>query len=424
MSSTGDATLLSEIGTDVLRSFVSVVVETFVVAIYTVLVCKAAFILLDKSRRGHFISRATLAIVLALYIMDLSLWIIDVHNVVVEVDNSFVRALTPGGTLADRHAQAGKTQLRLGLVEDVVYAYMVLLGDAIMFWRVYAFWRDGRERVVLILPCLVFTATLVLSCLVTFCASSSDANLQFGSFTHPPFCRNIQSASYWVQFFTAAVATGLIGIKTWRYRRMIQPALRATSSGHRFYSPVHRITTVLIDSGIFYMLFFAAEAILGVNGLNAAVAKSAGLSFALEVYQYTTSSIVGIYPTLVVILVHSPLVLVDQHGNTLTNASTLRFGNGSGIENRKRSGARAPTATTTTMGTGRTGAAWTDGTESTAFPDAGVDAKTGGLAFGGSEVEVALTGPDRMDGVDGMEMSSVRAGSLDIPPPSVSTHAV
>ena len=82
-------------------------------------------------------------------------------------------------------------------------------------------------------------------------------------------------------------------------------------------SPVYRVMTILVDSGIFYMLFFvrlllakrpaagsitdsvvylpcmqAAEAILSFNSFNVSVDKHAGLSFAMQIYQFQTSSIV------------------------------------------------------------------------------------------------------------------------------------
>jgi hypothetical protein len=93
---------------------------------------------------------------------------------------------------------------------------------------------------VLVLPCLVFlgtfgmlslssyalniilplgisipTAPIVLTLLVNFCAGNSDADLELGAFTHPPFCLNIQILSYSFQLCTAIVATSLIGAKTW-----------------------------------------------------------------------------------------------------------------------------------------------------------------------------------------------------------------
>lgn len=60
-----------------------------------------------------------------------------------------------------------------------------------------------------------YTLNTVTTGLVTYCAAHSHTHLDLGAFTDPPFCNNIQWASYWVQLATAAVATALIAYKTW-----------------------------------------------------------------------------------------------------------------------------------------------------------------------------------------------------------------
>jgi hypothetical protein len=67
-----------------------------------------------------------LFIILALYIMRLTLWIIDIYNVV-NVLNVTLLSSYSSDSLAERYARTSQTQLRLGLVEDVLYAYMVCI---------------------------------------------------------------------------------------------------------------------------------------------------------------------------------------------------------------------------------------------------------------------------------------------------------
>lgn len=112
-------------------------------AIYTVLVFKASTILLyvDRSaflnrvetdllfaishrdKRKSKIALATLGIVLTMYLMDLSLWMIDVRNIVTDLRLTFITSSSE--SLADRYAEAQDTILRLEIVEDVLYSYMV-----------------------------------------------------------------------------------------------------------------------------------------------------------------------------------------------------------------------------------------------------------------------------------------------------------
>ncbi|KAI0683884.1 hypothetical protein BC835DRAFT_1294818 [Cytidiella melzeri] len=309
-----DSALLQTIGTDVLRSFISVVVETWAVAIYTVTVVKAGTILLSNRRR-HKPSLIMWSVVLLMYLMNTTLWILDVRNIVGELDTTLISSSSD--TLDQRYAKSGEAGLRLSLVIDVFYAFMTIIGDAIVLWRVHAFWSTGKERLFMIIPYTTWMVSVILSFLLTYCAARSDANLEFGQFQDPPFCRNIQSAAYWAQFATAAVSTVMIGVKTWMYRRMVKSFM----TDARVNSPVNKAMLVLVDTGILYTLFFLAEVLLNIGVLDGAIATNPRLGFALEVYDFQTSTIVGIYPTIIVILVHTQCFLLDPHGNTTTMSS-------------------------------------------------------------------------------------------------------
>lgn len=181
----------------------------------------------------------TWSIVLTMYLIKLTLWFIDARQIIASIELNLIDSSSPD--LAVRRARANNDLRRLSIAEDVLYAYMVrlfpfpnptlslidlnlivlaslaqtVLGDAIVLWRVYAFWHEGLELLALIVPCAVYLASVVCAGLVTYCAAQSGADLSFGAFTNPPFCQHIQSTSYWMQFAMAIVATALIGLKTW-----------------------------------------------------------------------------------------------------------------------------------------------------------------------------------------------------------------
>lgn len=57
---------------------------------------------------------------------------------------------------------------------------------------------------------------IVASILTAFCAAEySKAPEAGGFFVNPPFCKNVQLSSYVMTLVTTAVATVLIGYKTW-----------------------------------------------------------------------------------------------------------------------------------------------------------------------------------------------------------------
>ena len=69
----------------------------------------------------------------------------------------------------------------------------------------------------MLLPQLSSYSSLIAatSLMLTYCAVHSGDGIVLGSFQNPPFCRNIQTASYSMTLATTAVATALIAYKTW-----------------------------------------------------------------------------------------------------------------------------------------------------------------------------------------------------------------
>ncbi|KAI0668144.1 hypothetical protein C8Q78DRAFT_277617 [Trametes maxima] len=297
MSSSDDSDVLQSIGGDIKQSFVAVTVETFLVAIYSVLVYKTGRLLIGKHR-----TRASMCTTLAVFVMfgmALSLWMIDIHNVVSELEVTLLS--TSADSLEDRYSAATSQVLFLASVEDIMYAYMTNIGDGIIIWRVYAFWSQPQERLVLIIPLAFLLGSLAMSMSITYCATRLGADIVLGAFTHPAFCRNIQTASYSMTLATTGVATLLISYKAWEYRRIHFEAFGRLSRPTR----AQRVMAMLIESGVLYMLFFLVQVIGSIGSVNARIDRHPAVSFGFTVYDFMTSLIVGMYPTAVVILVHS-----------------------------------------------------------------------------------------------------------------------
>ncbi|EPT05928.1 hypothetical protein FOMPIDRAFT_1026808 [Fomitopsis schrenkii] len=322
MASNGDVAVLTSIGHDLIQSFVPVVVETFIIGDTLVIVvnCLAADTgtypcdtsgvfssgIGNRRRSNTRISVYTCLAVFIMYGLALSLWMIDIHNVVTEIQTTLLSPVAAStGSLANAYSIAMSKILRLSSVEDVLYAYMTNIGDGIIIWRAYAFWSNGRERFILLIP-LAFLAGSIYafpatSIMLTYCAARLGADITLGTYQHPAFCRNIQTASYSTTLATTTVTTVLLAYKTWKYRRMHINAFGKSSTRTR----TQKIMVMLIESGILYMLFFVVQVIMSLDSVNTSLSRNEGLAFAATVYQYITSLIVGIYPTVVVILVNS-----------------------------------------------------------------------------------------------------------------------
>ncbi|KAI0643444.1 hypothetical protein C8Q79DRAFT_1012723 [Trametes meyenii] len=296
MSSSVDAAWRS-VGRDTIRSFVAVTVKTFIIGLYSVLIYMTGRLLLHKHRSK--MSYWTASAVLIMFAMVLALWIIDIHNVIAEVQLTLLSNSTDSP--AAIYAAAKHKLTHLAYAEDILYAFLTNVGDSIIIWRVYAFWSTSQGKWVLILPLACLLGSLTTSVLVTYCATGVGANIEQGAFRDPPFCRNVQTASYAMTLVTTAVATALIAYKTWEYRRLHKEAFGKYTQQTRS----QKVMLLLIESGILYFLFFLVQVILTVKPVHASVAKHPNVGFGLTIWDFNTSVIVGMYPTLIVILAHS-----------------------------------------------------------------------------------------------------------------------
>lgn len=316
MSASTDAVIWQSIGHDLIQTIVAVTVETFLIAVYSVLVAKTTCLLLVRHRTRA--SLYTCCSVLVMFVLAIALWIIDVHNLVTEVKMTLLS--TSGDALSDDYAAAVSSILRLASVEDTLYSYMTIIGDGIIIWRVYAFWCNGRDRYALLIPLAFLLGSITTSVMLTYCGARLGADIELGTYQHPAFCRNIQTASYSMTLVTTTVATILITLKTWQYRRTYLAAFGTLGPRTRTLG----VMIMLIESGVLYMLFFASQIIISVGSVNARIEQNATLTFASTIEEYISSLIVGLYPTVVVILVHSKHSVLKSKTETSSGALVFR----------------------------------------------------------------------------------------------------
>ncbi|KAI0643437.1 hypothetical protein C8Q79DRAFT_1012717 [Trametes meyenii] len=291
-----DAAVLRNIDNDLRQSFVAVTVKTFIIAIYTVLVLMTGRLVTGKRRST--VSVCTTTAVFVMFGMALALWMIDIHDVISEMDATLRPG--PSATLADAYSAHSAHSHIFAAVEDILYAYLTNIGDAIIIWRAFALWAQTPARLVLVVPLLFFLGSVAMSISITYCATRG-ADITLGAFSHPPFCRNVQTASYSMTLATTGVATLLIAYKAWEYRRIHFEAFGTLSRQTR----AQKILAMLVESGVLYMLFFLVQVVGSLGSINDSIDRHPSIAFGFTVYDYMSSLIVGMYPTIVVLLVHS-----------------------------------------------------------------------------------------------------------------------
>ncbi|KAG6916819.1 hypothetical protein DXG01_005201 [Tephrocybe rancida] len=260
------AVTLQAIGTDIVRTFTAIVVETFL----------------------------------------LVLWGFDITNFIHAAQITLIH--NPDLPMAEKYITSQQKVFDLLAPLDLIYAYMALLGDGIVVWRVVVLWGHTKRRWVIAIPFMLLVGSL-------------GTKIIDGSFQSPAFCKNVQTATYSVPTATTAVATVLIGWKTWEYHQSSRILVNASNSVPGSMTlKVEKVLLLLVESGILYFLFFLIIVIGNIPGIE----DNTGFSFAFFIYSYSTSVVVGLYPTAVIILTHSQTKTPD--GSPV--ADSLQFSSG------------------------------------------------------------------------------------------------
>ncbi|KAI3621335.1 hypothetical protein WG66_014561 [Moniliophthora roreri] len=301
MSSIVDSTaILRNIGNDLVKSTVAIAVKGVLITVYSVLVLKAGTILLGNRKRqsARKVPIVTMTVVAIMYLLCLTLSIIDLVLLVAETRITLVK--DPEDDLNVKYERAR------GFM-----APRTVLGDGVIVWRVYAFWALSNWRIAaMIAPIALLLTSFALSIILTHCVVNLNGSIVLGSFNDPPFCRDVQIVSYATPAATTAIATFLIGIKVWNYLR-ISRAHGVDDLRLSTRSRAESIIVLLLESGLAYFVFFLAQVILATPAVKDAINLHPGLQFAQTVFSYQSSSIVGMYPTIIICLVHAQRSAID-----------------------------------------------------------------------------------------------------------------
>ncbi|KAF7291333.1 hypothetical protein MIND_01277800 [Mycena indigotica] len=308
-----EVVVLQGIGRDWVHGFIAIVHHTFWMTVYAALVLKASFLLLRKDRRTLrtyiFFSLAIFtmfAIALVLLALDFTTFILEGKITLMQ--------LQPGDAVGDRLDVANKRIFKIISALDALYAYMSLLGDAIIIHRVRAV-GQYFHRYVFLIPCALLLGSTVATLMLTYCVAVAGDEIVLGSFEKPAFCHNVQQVTYIMPMATTAVTTVMIGHAAWRHRNVVAPVYSdgsAGGTGKRRRSQAERLLMLLVESGFFYFLFFLIQVIGDITQVEALINSSTTLTILMMMFDYSSSTFVGIYPTVIVLLAHSRHGVIDD----------------------------------------------------------------------------------------------------------------
>ncbi|KAJ6553227.1 hypothetical protein B0H19DRAFT_1377835 [Mycena capillaripes] len=302
-------------------------VETFLLTIYGVLVLKSLLLLRisirNRQRSGYLLTMA----IFAMFVIAIVLWTLDLVNFIMEAKITLTENFED--PIATKVNKALAFIFRLEAAQNVLYAFMTLLGDAVIIHRIWKLQAFSGSLWVLCVPCAFLFGSLVATLMLTTCTVQLGPVILQESFPNP-LCNNVQSITYVMPCVNTAVVTILIGVTAWKYRKSIAPlVMNNHSDGGRKTkrTQCERILVLLVESGILYFLFFAIQIVVSIPPVHTWTDSIPGLVFALKMYAYSTSVIVGIYPTILIVLANSKHNVLDRAAasSVVTSLPSIRI---------------------------------------------------------------------------------------------------
>ncbi|KAL0567983.1 hypothetical protein V5O48_014011 [Marasmius crinis-equi] len=306
-----DLKFVSLVGKSTMLSVSSLVIEALFYGPYVLLFCASVLILCRKE--GN--KRARVVLLIATTIMFLmssfQMWL-DVVVALTSIKNVFVDDV--GVLFAEKQAAFGKKFKLVGSVEEVI-----ALGDALVFWRVWALCAGDRKLILAPLLFLIGTT----ACAFGFLGCFAQNNWPL---VNPPTCNALIISEYSLSMATNLSGTIAIGYKVWFYRKNIGSYLSKCGQQAR----AEKILILLLESGVIYSIIWVSlEHLSSDINLDLTIWKMVQLvivrmplapTFAGKVVQQGIKAaavqLVGIYPTLLIVLIYFQRSMWDSSGNS------------------------------------------------------------------------------------------------------------
>ncbi|KAI0269774.1 hypothetical protein BC834DRAFT_967516 [Gloeopeniophorella convolvens] len=254
--------------------------ETFFFGIYTVLFVFSTVFVLSKQGRTRT-RNLVLAASVAMYVVSATHWAIGIALL--------VKAASDSNNSVSEIVLTGPLEL---LAFGYLPSISCVLGDAIVVWRAWVLWE---RRYDLFIPPILFLigtiATSVTSAVLTFKGASrdtwqeGDTPVRFGYII------------YGLIILTNLWATGLICIRAWQHRRFLRSVMGKSTPKTR----AEKALAFLIESGVIYLCFWVTYLVLTRLKSN----------HGLLIDSAVVVQIIGIYPTVIVVMVTMRLSTAD-----------------------------------------------------------------------------------------------------------------
>ncbi|KNZ74694.1 hypothetical protein J132_06329 [Termitomyces sp. J132] len=201
---------------------------------------------------------------------------------------------------------------------EMLFIFMLILGDSVVVWRTWTIYE--RQRKWLLIPIGTWLGSLAaglyeLGCDVQTHWAINDFGPTAAS-VGAAKCAHADLSSYTLSYVTNIFCTLLIAYKAWLHRKLMSMYL----GNARRKTAVEKILTLLLESGFVYIVIYTLQAV----PIYKAPLSAAGL-FAFNVVNAIIQQAMGMYPTVIIILVRMHKSLWDAREMSQGLVSTAKF---------------------------------------------------------------------------------------------------
>ncbi|KAL0057841.1 hypothetical protein AAF712_015504 [Marasmius tenuissimus] len=231
----------------------------------------------------------------------------DAVVIMTSMKNVFVDNV--GTSFIEKQSVFAEKYTLLVSVQEVLVPLEIIIGDAIIFWRVWVLCAGDKELVSV--PFIFLLGTTV--CLLGFfsCFAQNDwpvANLET--------CNALVVSGYSLSLVTNIAGTVAIGVQVWIYKRTVRAYLTAYKECH-----AEKILILLLESGVVYSLVWVVQLVV----VHIPPAATLSGKVVQQILKAGNVQLVGIYPTALVVLIYLQQSMWDSSGNsTIVGHSTNR----------------------------------------------------------------------------------------------------
>ncbi|KAF9041163.1 hypothetical protein BDP27DRAFT_1455282 [Rhodocollybia butyracea] len=268
-----------------------------------------------------------------MFLISTTLFTLHIYQFAVQVKEIYLTSTVNGQSLTEKGAPSTVLNDKAAFASDILFGFEFLIGDAVVLWRTWAVWSPTTHSIV-ILPIILWISSFgcLFAWVITRVTQSIEplgwADFNFRN-DDPEF---LLLTNYVLSLAVNGVSTILIAYKAWEHRRLIKDSFTVSSVSTR----AGKTLALLLESGMIYFVLFSIQLFNfvpnpNVSGIAASIIASLG------------DQLLGLYPTLIIILVHRKQTIWDSP-EVSEARTTIAFTSGVADQETRRSYAEGGSA--------------------------------------------------------------------------------